>query len=233
MFNKYKNAVKLVAIDINSSVSNNISNFGYIRLINIFSQTTLFLSQNISKVISIFFLGINFIVESFNSLSLKLQELKNNTKTLSELVVNNADNKNAAEIEQTVEVICDDVEIIRTSCDSLSNALTQSDKFIDNFTSLYTLFQDFLSILTSNQLEAFIHLSFISVLFILIYNLALIFYGESLIKYFNLVDRYPKLAKFINYRSKFQQYYFGLNLILISIILLILTFVNFVILFNL
>ena len=66
MFNKYKNAVKLVAIDINSSVSNNISNFGYIRLINIFSQTTLFyyIYINIVKFNDI------IIVRYFNKLCL-------------------------------------------------------------------------------------------------------------------------------------------------------------------
>lgn len=43
-------------------------------------------------------------------------------------------------------------------------------------------------------------------------TLIYIFYGDYLIKRFNLETRYPNLAKIISLRRKFQSYYFKLTI---------------------
>jgi len=44
------------------------------------------------------------------------------------------------------------------------------------------------------------------------------YYGDYLINKFDLVTKYPKLAKFIELRRKFQNYYFLSNVFFIAII---------------
>lgn len=53
-----------------------------------------------------------------------------------------------------------------------------------------------------------------------------IFYGEKLLIFFDLENRFPKLAKFIQIRRKFQQYYLLMNISLIFIVLLLIIYVN-------
>jgi hypothetical protein len=38
-----------------------------------------------------------------------------------------------------------------------------------------------------------------------------VFYGDSLIKYFKIEEKYPRIAKYIQLRRKFQQYYFFIS----------------------
>jgi len=59
-----------------------------------------------------------------------------------------------------------------------------------------------------------------------LFSIISIFYGEKLITYFDLENRFPKIAKFIQLRRKFQQYYLLMNICLIIIVLLLLIYVN-------
>jgi hypothetical protein len=49
-------------------------------------------------------------------------------------------------------------------------------------------------------------------------TLAFIFYGNYLISRFNLEVKYPRLAKIIQLRRKFQNYYFAIALLTIAVI---------------
>jgi hypothetical protein len=53
-----------------------------------------------------------------------------------------------------------------------------------------------------------------------------VYYADKLIIYFNLEVKYPKLAKWIQLRRKFQDYYLALNFIIIIIILLVVIYTN-------
>ena len=59
-----------------------------------------------------------------------------------------------------------------------------------------------------------------------LFSIISIFYGEKLITYFDLENRFIKLSKFIQIRRKFQQYYLLLNISLIIIVLLLIIYVN-------
>lgn len=54
---------------------------------------------------------------------------------------------------------------------------------------------------------AIINLFGIFVIVVSIISIVFIFYGNKLLDYFNLEARYPKLAKLIILRRKFNQYY--------------------------
>ena len=55
-------------------------------------------------------------------------------------------------------------------------------------------------------------------------------YGESLVNNLKLKTKYPKLAKFIKYRSKLQQYYFLVNIVILGeiIIMIIANYLMFI-----
>ena len=68
--------------------------------------------------------------------------------------------------------------------------------------------------------------------FLCLYTIITAFYGNKLIEYFQLEKKYPKLAKVIYYRIKFQNYTIIYNFILLSIVLFIQTAINFLVLFG-
>jgi Ca2+/Na+ antiporter len=59
-----------------------------------------------------------------------------------------------------------------------------------------------------------------------LFSIISIFYGEKLIIFFDLENRFPKISKFIQIRRKFQQYYLLMNIGLIIIVLLLIIYVN-------
>lgn len=77
--------------------------------------------------------------------------------------------------------------------------------------------QDFLKSLTLLELFAFTTLCFNSIILNCLISIIFIYYGEFLIKYFNLELKYPKLAKFIAFRRSLQSYTVKFNLFLIFI----------------
>jgi hypothetical protein len=51
-------------------------------------------------------------------------------------------------------------------------------------------------------------------------SIAIILYGDYLLEKYNLKQRYPKLAKFIELRQKFKKYNLYLNIIFIALVVL-------------
>jgi len=92
-------------------------------------------------------------------------------------------------------------------------------------------YYEFLDTLTVVQKGALGHL--LAAIFILLCfsSIITIFYGDTLIKLFEIEKRFTKIARFIEIRRKFQQYYFFLNTCLIISTLFLIIYVNSVVLF--
>jgi len=88
-----------------------------------------------------------------------------------------------------------------------------------------------LSYLNQVQLNALAHL--LAGIFILynLFNIIFILFGEYLINYFKLEERFPKLALFIRLRKKLQRYYLIFIILMMISILLLMIYTNFIILF--
>ena len=84
--------------------------------------------------------------------------------------------------------------------------IISSDKinFLDQFNVLLEKYKVFVSTLNLEQLIALINLSALIFIFSCLVSVAAIFYGDYLIKYFNLELKFPKVAKYIQLRRKFQ-----------------------------
>ena len=109
-------------------------------------------------------------------------------------------------------------DILKTISDN-SDVSKFTDNFLENWNSL-------LSNLSTAQIGALGHIFFgISIYYIAI-NIATAYYGDKLIIYFKLEDKYPRLAKWIKYRRIYQHYNIGYNLILLIGIAGYIVFVN-------
>ena len=83
----------------------------------------------------------------------------------------------------------------------------EKDKFLDNISDNIDNINNFFINLSHEQNFALFNFLGIFVIFITLINILFIFYGNKLLDYFNLENRFPRLAVYINLRRKFQQYY--------------------------
>ena len=75
--------------------------------------------------------------------------------------------------------------------------------------------QKWLETLTGLELFAFVIFCFNGVILNALLSIVFILYGEFLIYYFKIEERYPKLAKFIKYRRQIQNFSIKYNLMII------------------
>jgi hypothetical protein len=73
-------------------------------------------------------------------------------------------------------------------------------------------YSDALNSLTTEQLGALSNLLFSQFILASVISIVFIFFGDYLITRFNLEIKYPRLAKIIGLRKKFQKYYLIVNI---------------------
>jgi hypothetical protein len=134
-------------------------------------------------------------------------------------------NAKIQEVEKTELEIQNMYESVNTKFDSFINKINtllnnnNKSQYLDSLQSITDGFNYEQNLAMSNILGSmFILFSLISIISI--------FYGEKLIIFFDLENKYPKVAKFIQLRRTFQQYYLLMNIGLIIIVLLLLIYVN-------
>jgi hypothetical protein len=135
-------------------------------------------------------------------------------------------NDKIQEIENTNVEIHNMYESVNTKFDSFINNVNtllnnsgNKSQYLDSLQSIIDGFNYEQNLAMSNILGSmFIIFSLISIISI--------FYGDKLIIFFDLENRFPKIAKFIQIRRKFQQYYLLMNIGLIIIVLLLIIYVN-------
>jgi len=115
-----------------------------------------------------------------------------------------------------------------------SSSSSSSSSSSNNYISFHFFdnLQQFINSLDMVQTLAVMHISGSIVILLSLYSIICIFFGNSLIDYFDLENRFPKLAKFIKLRRTFQKYYLMINIGLISIILIIIIYINLLLILN-
>jgi len=124
-------------------------------------------------------------------------------------------------INESNKSLVDNIQNIINSKDGSSG----SNSFIGN--NFIDSINQILSTLNFEQTLAILHISGSIFIIISLYSIMLIILGDFFIKYFNLEERFPKIANFIKIRRKFQNYYILINVIIIVLILLIIIYINF------
>jgi len=164
---------------------------------------------------------------------LKVKSMNENLINMSEEVERSTQIKN---ITQTVDNVSENLSKVNTKVSEILDLIFNSGSgsgskfmFIDRINDLIIAYQNFLSTLSLMELGALCHIILSILILFCLYNLIAVFYGDSLIKYFNLEVKFPKLSRFIQIRRKFQQYYFFLNIFLILIAVLTIIYINMIV----
>jgi len=169
-----------------------------------------------------------------------IQELNKNKQKLTEY--NEDPDKNQTlieEIQRNSEEIVDRISTELTDFnDSTTNKVNEIFKSLSDSENSSKLFDDYLQQFNSifdnlSTLEkgavAYILMSI--TIYYCIIGIAISYYGDRLIIYFKLEEKYPRLAKWIQYRRTIQHYSIGLNLLMVLTIVGYVAYVNILILF--
>ena len=106
------------------------------------------------------------------------------------------------------------------SLDEVSKILDEIKKGGHKLISSLNDFYQYLDSLSLLQESAFVHILLFFVLILTIINILAVFFGNVFIKYFDLENKFPSLAKFFKLRSMYQNYYLLWNILLLMIICL-------------
>ena len=77
---------------------------------------------------------------------------------------------------------------------------------------------NYLDSLTLLQEGGLFHIMIFSTILVIIFDILGIFFGNEIIKYFNLEQKFPKLNKFFKLRANLQRYYLMWNIFLLFVL---------------
>lgn len=145
----------------------------------------------------------------------------------------------------TVKLNPEQIRALQESADKLNNSSNSVEKALkdlidarkkfwdsDYFQSLIDQFNSFISQLSFEQLYAFAHISAAIFILFLIINIIMTLFSSFLLDLFNLEKKYPRLAKVVIYRKRFQTYYLVVNIFFILLTVIVIIFINIELLFR-
>jgi len=86
-----------------------------------------------------------------------------------------------------------------------------SKHIVEQYNQLLQLYKDFLSTLTLEQYVPLINILGLTIILFSFISIATVIFTDYLIKYFTIESKYPKIAKFVQLRRKFQWFFLKLN----------------------
>ena len=132
------------------------------------------------------------------------------------------------ELNQKVDQLSTKSDIITKRLDDLEEVVKNLGKGANKFISDFNFddYYSYLDTLTSLQVVGIINILIFILLLIIILENLFIFFGNEIIKYLELERKYPRFAKFIQLRAKFQRYYLLWNIFLMFVVCFYGIFVN-------
>ena len=169
---------------------------------------------------------IQKLIEEMNIVKSKIS--KQNLLTESDVKnVNNTDNiiDQLSDVNQKFQNTNNDlnsfIDVVQKYVNSKNN------NFIPNsFTNLINDLNNIINSMTLEQNLAFINISASFFILFSMFSILFIFYGDYLITKLNLETKYPRLAKLIQLRRKFQHFYILLDITISIIFLLLIIYLN-------
>lgn len=101
-----------------------------------------------------------------------------------------------------------------------------SNQLIEPIDRLWNDFNAWIQTLDYIHSVAIVNIMGLGLILLSLLQIISIFYGTIILDYLNLETRYPKLAKIIQLRRTFQQFYLLLNIFIIAIVSIIMLFFN-------
>jgi DNA repair ATPase RecN len=158
-----------------------------------------------------------------NDLNLQIQNLIYEKERLFKALSDFNSNTLATDIkfhaEQSLNHLDKTSETVNKIVDTIINN-KGSNNFTDLFDDIIKNWSDFLKSLTFEQLNALSHILAALLVLLCLIDIILIIYNDFLITFFKLEERFPKLAKFIQLRRKFQRFHMSVSFIICFITLI-------------
>ena len=124
------------------------------------------------------------------------------------------------------ESIAIDNSVILQEIENLRRGWGNNNQFISSIDQLWKDFNGWVQTLDYIHSVAFVNIMGLWLILLSLLQIIFIFYGTVILDYLKLETRYPKLAKFIQLRRTFQQFYLFLNIGIIAIVSIIMLFFN-------
>lgn len=131
------------------------------------------------------------------------------------------------DMQQNLDKIQVHQEELRVLLSKINGSGSGSNQFTESITQLILEYQDLVSSISLIQKLTLINMLTGVLILNCLLTLIAVFYGESLIIYLNLENKFPRFTKFIKLRSKFQQFYFFVNSIIIIIAIVAMIYANY------
>src|SRR5258708_1970765 len=171
---------------------------------------------------------IKLLMEDMNLLKSKLTNQNSINESKIKKIKNYNNLKQLSKFKQTFKKtnnkIKSFINVIEKYLNSKNNNFT--NLFSDSFTTLINDLNNIIHSLTIEQNLALISISASIFILVTMFSIISVFYGDYLINILNLERKYTKLAKIIQIRRKFRQYYLLLNILGIIIMTLIIITIN-------
>jgi hypothetical protein len=168
-------------------------------------------------------------IEGINNISENVNNIRKSLDNLQGEITPNIPTPNFEEITSVNKTLIEQnkiyEDILKFVSKSVGNSGDNSNSFIIDNTLIDSI-NNFYSNLSIIETLVVIHISGFIAILVSMFSILTIFYGEFFIQKFNLESKFPKLAKFIQLRRKFQQFYLITNFLLILLVILALTFAN-------
>ena len=159
-------------------------------------------------------------LDNLNSIKESHETIQNNLEQITETNINNSEN-----ISKAQEVLSQLNDNYNTIIDLIKKSGgNDGNNFID--TNILESINNYINSLTTLETLAVLHICGSLIILFSMFSILSIFYGEFFIQKFSLETRYPKLAKFIKLRRKYQQFYLFTQFLSIFAILIVSTFVD-------
>ena len=195
--------------------------------LNNIQQTNQSLVENVTK------LADKHVPEAqLSDINSKLEFGANHCKTVNEIFGKGPDSMNLDSYNAAYRA-AEACERANREAQNVVKALIDSLNGKSNLVSNFNLdsFYEYLNSLGLLELSALYHLIVLTLICIISFNILSAVLGNEIIKYFNLEERFPKLAVFLRLRLKFQRYYLILNFSLIYIICIASILINIIVLY--
>jgi hypothetical protein len=162
------------------------------------------------------------------------QEYRATTKEVTSIIPEEEKKRLAENVRNSEKLDSDIQEDLKKVIEFInSNGRSGGLDFInmDDIYKLISVYQDFLHSLTPEQFYAVLHIITGSFILICIFNVISTQFGIFIINYFKIAEKYPKLAKIIELRNKFQRYYFIFNCLMIILAACMMIVTNIIVIF--
>lgn len=132
---------------------------------------------------------------------------------------------NVADIQYHVQELIKEAEKASNSASDIVESIRGQggSNFTNIFNGVIEKWYDLLNSLSFDQMAIFANTLVAFLVLLCLFNIILIIYGEFLIEYFKLEERFPKLAKLIQLRRKLRRFYmstlFSISIISLSIVI--------------